>query len=352
MKILISTIEGLEDIALKELKTLVKLKEVKLQIKGKLIIEVKDINDYFKVCYLSRSINQANILLQKFNFKTADNIFNKVKDLNIELKDSFKVSCNRLGNHDFNSQFIAAKSANILKEKYNKNPDLKTPETIIQIDIINSTCLISLNLIKERLSKRFYKIKTSLHDINSTIAYSLLQLSKYEANKSLLTLYSGNSTIAIEAALFANNIPINQLNNSIIPDKIKQHKKANKKLTIYSVDDKSFNIHNSRVNAKVANVEDKIKFFNSLNTKDKFNIIIANIPVPSNRVPEIKIAEEYNYLLREIKKLSKKNSIILFLTSKTSLITKKAKEYKFKIKAIKKLKVGDLDYTICSLKIN
>ncbi len=352
MKILISTVEGLEDIALKELKKLVKLKEIKLPIKTKLIIEVKDINDYYKICYLSRSINQANILLTKFNFKTPDDIFNKIKDLSIELKDTFKVSCIRHGSHDFNSQFIAAKSANILREKYNKNPDLKNPETIIQMDIINSTCLISLDLIKERLSKRFYKIKTSLHDINSTIAFALLSLSKYKSNKSLLTLYSGNSTISIEAALLANNIPINQLNNSIIPDTIKQHKKDNKKLTIYSIDDKSFNIHNSRVNAKIANVEDKIKFYTSLNIKDKFDIILANIPVPSNRVPEIKIAEEYNYLFREIKKLSKKNTTILFLTSKTSLITKKAKEYKFKIKAIKKLKVGDLDYTICSLKIN
>src|SRR3989344_6105682 len=345
MKILISTVEGLEDIALKELKELVKLKELKLSIKSKLIMEVKYINDYYKICYLSRSINQSNILITKFNFKTSDDIFNKVKDLDIELKETFKVSCIRFGNHDFNSQFIAAKSANILREKYNKNPDLKTPQTIIQIDIINSTCLISLDLIKERLSKRFYKIKTSLHDINSTIAFALVSLSKYEVKKSLLTLYSGNSTIAIEAALFANNIPINQLNNSIIPDNIKQHKKDNKKLTIYSVDDKSFNIHNSQVNAKVANVEDKIKFFTSLNIKDKFDIIIANIPVPSKRIPEIKIAEEYNYLFREIKKLSKKTTIILFLTSKTSLITKKAKEYKFKLEAIKKLGINPYPYS-------
>ena len=193
MNLLISTLANLEDIASKDLKNIVK-KKLSVISPSLLLIEKANLTDLYNVAYFSRSINKVVILLKHFTFNSLEDILKEISKINFQpyLKEKFSVSCKRKGDHIFNSQPIIQNTVKVISNKYNIPADYKNPNSIIDINIIDNKCFISIDLIGLELSKRYYKVKTSHLDINSSLAFCLTQIAGLNKKKLLLDPFCGN----------------------------------------------------------------------------------------------------------------------------------------------------------------
>lgn len=300
------TINGIEDIASKE-------------VKGKKILDrrvlfKKELKEY-------KSLDLVYRLIKKIEFNDLDDLVNKLIKINLRIKGTFKVDCNREGQHNFKSVDVQKELNDFLIKKEYKL-DYKNPKTVIYIDITNNNCLVGL-LLKNNLHKRDYRIKINNQSINACLAYALLKLSNYKKNDVLVDPFCKDGVICVEAALL----------------------KCKK---IYGLDENKNNIRNSKINAQLAKV--KIDFSNYdigwLSTKFKKN----SIKIVTNLFVSSRNEEEYKKILPEFF-----NQVDYVLKDKIGIITTKpelVKQYtnKLKLESERKITIGGMVYYILILK--
>ena len=174
-------IEGLEDICIKEVKGK-KIFPARVKFEGK----VKDL----------KSCIHVYKLIKKFKIKKIEDIIKSIKKYPI--KGKFRVICERKGEHKFNSFEVQGRLAKHLTT-LGFEPDLKKPDTIVFVDIIDDNCLIGI-LLKENLQKRDYRFKLTAENINANLAYALLSLVKCNKKSTIVDPFCRDGVICIEAA--------------------------------------------------------------------------------------------------------------------------------------------------------
>jgi len=358
MKLLISTLIGLEDLTIQEIVEITN-KKPEIQCPGLLVLDKVTKNQYYTIAYYSRSIINVTVLINNFEFETLDNIIENIRNFNFKeyLNDDFSVSCIRKGNHNFNSKPILDTTVKIISNKYNINVNYKNPSVIITINIFENKCFISVDLIGIQLNKRLYKVKTSRSDINSCLAFAALRFTDYDTTKSLLDPFCGNSSIVIEAALYAKKIPnLYKKENLKIPkniiNKLDKEIENKTKLKIYGFDPIYFNIKRSRINAKVAEVYESIEYQNYdldwLDTKfsqNELDIIISNLPIASQRNYKDTLALYSKFFHQANFVLNKKGCIIVISTKSDDFIGI-SENNNFKLVNCKKVYSGKLEYSL------
>jgi len=114
-----------------------------------------------------------------------------------------------------NSLYVSLKSKDAIvdyfREKTGLRPsvDLKHPDILFNVHIQKNTCTVSLDSSGESLHKRGYKSDTNIAPINEVLAAGLILLSGYDGSQHFIDPMCGSGTILIEAAMIANNIPVN-----------------------------------------------------------------------------------------------------------------------------------------------
>jgi len=304
MQYLLTTIKGLEDISLQEFKT-----KGKIVHPGKILFASKDID---RIIYNTRSLIRITKVLAEFKFETYEDILKRFKETKWKIKDTYRVQCFREGNHEFNSQDIMSEGHAFLKGKI----DFKNPKTTLAIEIVANHCYFGY-LKANDLNKR-YKVKTHKTDVNSCLAFLLIKLLDYKPKETLFDPYCGCGTLLIEAALYAKNIAPQHLKNPIKKfDKIKE---INPKITGF--DDMLYNIKNTRINAKLAQVDldlhnctidwaetklrkiDKVITYLSKNHEQEFQKTISQL-APHAKILVITTNKEFNVNEKEYKCLKR-----------------------------------------------
>ena len=242
MKYFVTTFDGAEAIVEKELKT----KAIKN--KGFLIIDNKPSENL-------KSVIRAGIYLKHFNFNDLKEYKKEIKDIKFpEIKASFAVLCERLGNHNFSSMDIEIETASKIKGKV----DLNSPETLIYVLIKNNFCLIGVDIYKKRLDKRDYRLKPHPNALNSALSFIALKFSNYN-KKSLLDPFCGSGIIPIEAALMKGK-------------------------EVYASDNQYYCVEGTRINSKIAKVKLNVSK-TEINDLDKnfkkgfFDFIVTDPPI-------------------------------------------------------------------------
>ena len=187
--------------------------------------------------------------MKEFNFDHIEEFEENLKGIDFNLvKSTFRVDCNRIGDHDFNSQDISRSIGEILFEGYNKKIDFKNPETIIYVDILDNNCFIGIDLTG-KLCKRGYRFKVHSSSINACLAYSLVRLSGLKDNEVLLDSFCGDGVVCIEAGFY-------------------------KKARIIGVDNREGYLKSCRINSKIAKKEIEFLFYCSSDKKDSLSIVV------------------------------------------------------------------------------
>jgi len=114
-----------------------------------------------------------------------------------------------------NSHYVSLKSKDAIvdyfRRKYQDRPniDIKHPDILFNIHIQKDTCTVSLDSSGDSLHKRGYKSETNIAPINEVLAAGLVLLTGYDGTQHFIDPMCGSGTILIEAAMIANNIPVN-----------------------------------------------------------------------------------------------------------------------------------------------
>lgn len=368
MKGLAITNIGIEDIAVSEIKELTNAKTSKG--KGLVVFETGKFEDFFRICYKSQSILKVVLLLERFKIKNVDDINSQIQKLNLDewLKGSTFVVRSGTRNSDLVKSEIESETGAFIIDKTGAKVNLHEPEITFFVFIDGNDCFFGVDFSGDDLGKRDYRIFIGKESMKPTVAYSLLRIAGFKDNGSLLDPFCSAGTIAIEAALFAANFPVNFFSKDKFlflklkkfedydfdsffegeDKKIKQKIKA--KITAA---DQSFQaISSTKKNAKIAGVEKKINFSRKqpewLDTKFKeheIGMIVSFPPQKGRHLPEKAAGKIYNELFYQADYILKKEGVVVLLLKDAEIAGKEAAKYKFRIKETRKIMQGKEEFT-------
>ena len=217
------TMYGLEDVLATEIESL----------GGKNIVKLKravsfegDIKCLYRMNYCLRT---ALCILKPMMHFTANNeqalyqnIYNFKWEKYINPDGYFYIDCSTSSKTFNHSLYAAQKVKDAICDRFRKmfncrpsidkeNPDLKIDIHIGERKINNkfteNQVTVSFNSSGDSLFKRGYRLKTGEAPLNEVTAAGLIQLSQWQRDCNFYDPMCGSGTLAIEAAMFAMNIP-------------------------------------------------------------------------------------------------------------------------------------------------
>ncbi len=308
-EIQIKTFYGLEEVLAQEIKH---LGGSEVEIRNRAVACRGDLMFLYKLNYSLRTALKIIVPVAQFTARNEDELYYRAIRVEwenyISSEDSFHIDFTIFSEHFNHSQFamLKVKDAIVdrLKKVYGKRPNISTDEKALKLNlhIQNHKVTLSLDSSGEPLYKRGYRVETGPAPMNEVLAAGLIALSGWQAGAHLLDPMCGSGTLAIEAALYAYNVP-SQLHRDYFGfmnwknyeaeawEKIKEIRIAKMKefpYTITASDEDSTAIEMTRINAEKADVLD----FLTLKNQDFFEshkehsplYIIMNPPY-NERIP-------------------------------------------------------------------
>lgn len=164
------------------------------------------------------------------------------------------------------------------REKYQSRPsvDLKNPTIRVYIHVFKNEVSVSLDSSGDILYKRGYREDIDKAPIKEVLAAGIVLLSGWQTHLPLIDGMCGSGTLAIESALYANNIPAGcfrkefgfmrwrnydeQLYNTIYENSINKIKEDTPYILANDISERVIKI--AQHNVKVAKVDDVVSFSN------------------------------------------------------------------------------------------
>lgn len=326
MKAIVLTNKGIEDISAKEIKELINKKAEKKD--GFLLFEAEQ-KEIIKICYLARSITKVVLVVEDVQE------WIKGKTFAIRGKTEFAEKHEIKGKVDL------------------KNPDIEF------YAVSEQYC--GIDLTGEDLAKRDYRIFLGSESIKGNIAYALVRLSGYSADKRLIDPYCRDGIIPIEAALYALNMSPHYYKKDkfnflkifdVNPEQFDDVHKI--KTELNAADIKITSVNAAKKNAKIAGVNKNINFAkiqtNDLELKFEENSVdcITTMMPYLGKLSETKIKEIYQEFFYNAEFiLNKKGKIVLLSRpQRKEILEQKAKENKLEIKEERNIKIGKEEWKI------
>jgi putative N6-adenine-specific DNA methylase len=278
----VTTFFGLEEVLTSEL----------LKLGGKNVEPFKrgvsvtgDMGFMYKVNLCSRVALRVLVPLYKFKAASEQELYEGIKKYEWEnfmgVNDTLAVE--GVPNSEFfqHSLYVEQKTKDAIcdrfREKFNdKRPsvDLKTPTLRIYVHIFRDEVSVSLDSSGDILYKRGYREDIIEAPIKEVLAAGIVLISGWQPHLPLIDGMCGSGTLAIEAALFAGNIPAGifrkefgfmrwknydeKLYDTIYESAVNRIKEDVPNIVANDLSDKSLNV--AKINVKVAKVDDAIKF--------------------------------------------------------------------------------------------
>ncbi len=262
---------GLEKLCPQEVKEILKSKAAAEQQ----VVEfsVKDIQSLFT--FFFRSQTARRILISLGNYENLAEIdFSK---LDIAWQDyfpekfSFKVEVENVKGMDNRieiAQKVAARLFPFLEKQQQLHPalELKKPDFLVVVYKTEKKYYIGLDLAGEELNSRHYRLFTHQASMKGDLAYFFVRTSGYKIGEKLLLGFVKDGTMAVEAALFAHQLPVHKVqqqsflkfpcyDTALVPKST-----SSPTHTLFAFDDRYPNIVASRKNAVLAGVKELIDF--------------------------------------------------------------------------------------------
>ncbi|MEM1514682.1 MAG: THUMP domain-containing protein [Thermoproteota archaeon] len=328
---MVTTIPGLEDIVLEEAREKIDILGAELRfggVGGRVLLRVPT-NQHNRV-FMLRSIEHIIELIGTFGVKGdrsgLDQIYNGVLNLDIPLGSTFRVTCERVGSHDYTSIDVQRVAGQALVDKYGRKVDLRKPETIVRVDVAHNLCIVGIQKTRTSLRIRHPRVFQHYSALNPVIAYAMLRIAGVRSGDRILDPFCGGGTIIIEAAQAWNN------------------------LELIGIDISPKSIEGARMNAEAAGVKDKVKFI--IGDARRLEIVlpegwrtdrvVSNLPfgIRSGRLKVIPAI--YTDFLRSLRRFLSEDSRVCLLTIHRDLIEKIAGELCYKVIGSRWIMQGEL----------
>jgi len=329
--LMVTTVPGIEDVVLKETSEKLNLLESQLKFGGvggrvSLRIPKSDIRRLFEM----RSIEHIIQIIEIFSVKKTkiglDEIYDEVFRLAIPLGSTFRVTCERIGSHDYTSIDIQRVAGQAIVDKYGAKVNLKNPETIVRVDVVHDSCIVGVQLTRNSLRVRYPRVFQHPSALNPVIAYSMLRYSEVQPGDRVLDAFCGGGTIVIEAAQVWRN------------------------LEVIGLDISSKSIDGARRNSEAAKVETKVKFIvgdaarleKFLPKGWKVDKAVSNLPFGKRSGRLKSLPRIYSGFLRSLRPFLNESSKVCLLTIRKDLLKSIGEKSGYKLLGSKQIMHGGL----------
>jgi putative N6-adenine-specific DNA methylase len=178
-----------------------------------------DLGFLYKANLALRTAIRILVPIHTFKLSNEDDLYENLQRINwenyLDINKTFAINSAVHSDNFTNSHYVSLKSKDAIvdffRRKYQKRPsiDIKHPDILFNIHIQKDMCTVSLDSSGDSLHKRGYKTDTNIAPINEVLAAGLILLSGYDGTQHFIDPMCGSGTILIEAAMIANNIPVN-----------------------------------------------------------------------------------------------------------------------------------------------
>lgn len=318
---MVTTVPGLEDIVVKE--AFEKLSVLKAEkrfcnVGGRVLLNVP--LDQVNKAFSLRSIEHIIHLISVFEVERGENglnqIYNGVYGCEIPLGSTFRVTCERIGEHAYTSLDVQRVAGQAIVDKYRRKVDLKNPETIVRVDVAHNLCIVGIQRTKVSLRIRYPRAFQHHSALNPVIAYAMLRIADVKPGDRVLDAFCGGGTIIIEAAQVWDS-----------------------SLDLLGIDISPKSIEGAWRNAEAAAVKDKVKFIvgdarrleKILPADWKIDKAVSNLPfgIRSGRMKAI--PKIYADFLKSLKRFIREDSRICLLTVHKDLLESIGRSLNFKV---------------------
>lgn len=214
LRIVVSTLPGLEETLAGEL---LRLGGREVEKHTRSVSCVGDKGFLYKINLNLRTGLRVLLPVNKFRAQSDKELYNGIKKMDwaqyMENKGTLWIE-STLNSEFFNhTQYVAQVVKDAIVDQFRGNtgfrPDVEKerPDLKLNIHIFKDEVTVSLDSSGDSLHKRGYRNATNLAPLSEALAAGMIMLSGWEYHISFLDPMCGSGTIAIEAALYANNIP-------------------------------------------------------------------------------------------------------------------------------------------------
>ncbi len=322
----VTTFFGLEDILSKELQQLGG-REVTIFKRGASVIG--DIGFLYKANLCLHTALKVLIPVTKFEANTEQELYDNIKLIEwekfISVTDSIMIESvlnSEIFDHSlYVSQKVKDALCDRFREKTGSRPDvdLIRPSFKVYVHIYKNEVSINLDSSGDPLYKRGYRSDINEAPMKEVLAAGLVKLSEWEPHLLFIDGMCGAGTIAIEAALWANNIPPGYYRNDFnfmrwqnFDEKLYDivfdsavNKIKNNKVEIIANEIDEPTIKKAIVNTQNAKVDDVVRCnhqsFFDMTTERKGGVIVLNPPY-NERMPISETEQLYKEIGNKLKK--------------------------------------------------
>jgi len=343
MKFILTTSQGIEDIAKKEVETLIKkiglrgkAEERPFGVEGRIIAEIEksyyldekgkkrefEIASFLnensrllhRVILQISSTRLASVEKEKVLKEIYDFVLSSPVEKYVKISESFAVRSFRKGEHEFTSVDIAKTVGSAIYDKLSQfgmpKVNLDHPSVIFRAEVIDDVFFLGVDTTGDSsLHKRSWRVHDHPAHLKASIANAMIELAELD-DGSVLDPMCGSGTILIELAL-------RDYKGSIIGiEKYKKH------------------LRGAKMNALAAGVLDRIKFIHGDATKlsqylESTDFAISNLPYGLKIGRKSAIPELYMKFFSELSKVLEKRGV--FLTTEKRAIENALEENGFKV---------------------
>lgn len=325
-EIKVTTFFGLEEILAKELQ-LLGGKNVSVFKRG--VSVVGDLGFLYKTNLCLHTALKVIIPIAKFTANNEHELYDAIKSISwerfISNEDSLMVESVLNSDHFKHNQFVSQKVKDGIVDRFRDktgrrpNVDLLHPNFKLYVHIFRNEVTLNLDSSGDPLYKRGYRSDINEAPMKEVLAAGLVKLSGWEKHLLLIDGMCGAGTIAIEAALWANNIPPGYYRNDfgfmrwrnfdektydlIYDSSISKIREDKVEIIANDIDGPT--LKKARINTKNAKVDDVINctqqsFFDLKPTRDG-GVVILNPPY-GERLPVAEIEQLYKEIGNKLKK--------------------------------------------------
>ncbi len=249
---------------------------------------------------------------------------------------AFRASCNRVGNHEFDSYQVMVLAGRQIQTRFGTPVDLKNYDLDLRIDLYQEQGWIGFQLTRKPLSHRFEQ-RTYLRraSLKTSIAFTMLQMADLPSPGTyhLLDPFCGAGTILLEAGTL---YPTLQLLGS------DQHEEPVKgsieNLQIYGL------AHRSHV--KVADARELSQTF----SPESVDFIVTNPPYGLRMGQGLNMKRFYELFLREAIQVLKPSGKLVILVLKSGMLRQAARASGWQIDDSYPIEVGGKSLIIFRLR--
>ncbi len=206
---------GLEEIAIQEIKEKTG-REAEVFHRGLLVFEGKE-KDVFKLNYLSKTLHRIIIVVEKARIKTLKDVYSVVRKIDfsgfIKHDQTFAVRTKRHGTHPFTSIDVSSAIGQGIIDSFQETTgkklkvNLSEPDITFLSEVRDESFLLGIDTTGESLHKRWYRKRTYVTSLRSTIANSMVRISGLKNGESFIDPMCGVGMIPIEAFHFLSGKP-------------------------------------------------------------------------------------------------------------------------------------------------